>query len=48
MRNSGLAAWRRWRRCMARKAEEEKYDVLIAVLAESGKTVDDLLEELKR
>lgn len=33
---------------MARKAEEEKYDVLIAVLAESGKTVDDLLEELKR
>lgn len=30
------------------KGGEGKYDVSIAVLAESGKTVDDLLEELKR
>ena len=31
----------------AKKAEKEKYDALMAALAESGKTVDELLAELK-
>ena len=32
----------------AKKAEKEKYDALMAALAESGKTVDELLDELKK
>lgn len=32
----------------AKKAEKEKYEALMAALAESGKTVDELLEELKK
>lgn len=32
----------------AKKAEKEKYDALMAALAESGKTVDELLNELKK
>lgn len=32
----------------AKRAEKEKYDALIAALQESGKSVDDLLEELKK
>ena len=31
----------------AKRAEKAKYDVLMAVLAESGTTVDDLLPELR-
>ena len=32
----------------AKKAEKEKYEALMAALAESGKTVDELLDELKK
>ena len=32
----------------AKKAEKEKYDALMAALAESGKTVEELLNELKK
>lgn len=32
----------------AKKAEKEKYDALMVALAESGKTVDELLDELKK
>lgn len=32
----------------AKKAEKEKYEALMATLAESGKTVDELLDELKK
>ena len=32
----------------AKKAEKEKYEALLSALAESGKSVDDLLEELKK
>ncbi len=32
----------------AKKAEKEKYDALMAALAESGKTMDELLDELKK
>ncbi len=32
----------------AKKAEKEKYDALMAALKESGKTVDELLDELKK
>ena len=32
----------------ATKAEKERYDALMAALAESGKTVDELLDELKK
>ena len=31
-----------------KKAEKEKYDALVAALAESGKTVDELLDALKK
>ena len=31
-----------------KKAEKEKYDALMAALAQSGKTMDELLDELKR
>ena len=31
-----------------KKAEKEKYDALVAALAESGKTVDELLDELRK
>ena len=31
----------------ARKAKKEKYDALMAALAQSGKTVDELLDALK-
>ena len=31
----------------AKKAEKEKYDQLLAALAESGKTVEEVLEALK-
>ena len=30
------------------QAEKEKYDALVAALAESGKTVDELLDELRK
>ena len=30
------------------QAEKEKYDALVAALAESGKTVDELLDALKK
>lgn len=32
----------------ARKAKKEKYDALVATLAQSGKTVDELLDALKK
>ena len=32
----------------AKKAEKEKYDALVAALAESGKTVDELLDALRK
>lgn len=32
----------------ARKAKKEKYDALVAALAQSGKTVDELLDALKK
>ena len=32
----------------ARKAKKEKYDALVVALAQSGKTVDELLDELKK
>ena len=32
----------------AKKAEKDKYEALLSALAESGKSVDDLLEELKK
>ena len=32
----------------AKKAEKEKYDALMAALKESGKTVDELLDELRK
>lgn len=32
----------------AKRLEKEKYDALVAALAESGKTVDELLDELKK
>jgi len=42
-RREGLAKARE-----AKRAEKEKYDALIAALQESGKSVDELLEELKK
>ncbi len=32
----------------AKKAEKDKYEALLSALAEGGKSVDDLLEELKK
>ena len=32
----------------AKKAEKEKYDALVATLAEKGKTLDELLDSLKK